>query len=69
VDMRLEVVVIPVADADRALGFCKALGWRLDADLATTPDFRYGSFLLLPGPGRERVVRPGDHHAAAGALT
>jgi catechol 2,3-dioxygenase-like lactoylglutathione lyase family enzyme len=30
VDMKLEVVVIPVSDADRATKFYKSLGWRLD---------------------------------------
>jgi catechol 2,3-dioxygenase-like lactoylglutathione lyase family enzyme len=32
VDMRLEVVVVPVSDADRAKEFYLGLGWRLDAD-------------------------------------
>jgi hypothetical protein len=32
VDMKLEVVVIPVADIDRAKQFYADLGWRLDAD-------------------------------------
>jgi catechol 2,3-dioxygenase-like lactoylglutathione lyase family enzyme len=40
VDMRLEVVVIPVSDVDRAKEFYQGLGWRLDADFATGPDFR-----------------------------
>jgi catechol 2,3-dioxygenase-like lactoylglutathione lyase family enzyme len=39
-EMRLEVVVIPVSDVDRAKDFYKNLGWRQDADLATSPDFR-----------------------------
>ena len=39
-DMKLEVVVIPVADVDRAKGFYKALGWREDADFAGAEDFR-----------------------------
>ena len=39
-DMRLEVVVIPVSDVDRAKAFYQGLGWRLDADFATGPDFR-----------------------------
>ncbi len=39
-DMKLEVVVVPVADVDRAKAFYTALGWRLDADVATGPDFR-----------------------------
>ena len=32
VDMKLEVVVIPVSDVDRAKRFYGSLGWRLDAD-------------------------------------
>ena len=31
-DMKLEVVVVPVSDVDRAKGFYQTLGWRLDAD-------------------------------------
>ena len=34
VDMKLEVVVIPVSDADRAKRFYDQLGWRLDADIS-----------------------------------
>src|SRR5687767_3028159 len=34
VDLKLEVVVIPVSDVDRAKQFYGGLGWRLDADLA-----------------------------------
>ena len=34
VDMKLEVVVIPVSDVDRAKEFYGGLGWRLDADCA-----------------------------------
>ncbi len=40
VDMRLEVVVLPVADVDGAKQFYLSLGWRLDADFATSDDFR-----------------------------
>jgi hypothetical protein len=32
VDLKLEVVVIPVSDVDRAKKFYANLGWRLDAD-------------------------------------
>jgi len=39
-DLRLEVVVVPVSDVDRAKDFYQGLGWREDADLATGPDFR-----------------------------
>ncbi|MGW7420352.1 VOC family protein [Streptomyces sp. NPDC054813] len=39
-DMKLEVVVVPVSDVDRAKDFYTALGWRLDADVATDGEFR-----------------------------
>ena len=38
VDMKLEVVVIPVSDVDRAKEFYGGLGWRLDADFSTSDD-------------------------------
>jgi len=44
VDMKLEVVVIPVADADRAKRFYGGLGWRLDADFAAGDAFRVVQF-------------------------
>src|SRR5690348_8996045 len=40
VDLKLEVVVIPVTDVGRAKDFYTGLGWRLDADVATGDDFR-----------------------------
>jgi catechol 2,3-dioxygenase-like lactoylglutathione lyase family enzyme len=40
VDMKLEVVVIPVADVERAKRFYGDLGWRLDADFAVGDEFR-----------------------------
>ena len=33
IDMKLEVVTLPVSDVDRAKSFYQSLGWRLDADL------------------------------------
>ncbi len=39
-EFRLEVVVLPVADVDRAKGFYEGLGWRLDADLAVEDGYR-----------------------------
>lgn len=39
-DMRLEVVVLPVSDVDRAKAFYEGLGWRLDADVADDAGFR-----------------------------
>jgi catechol 2,3-dioxygenase-like lactoylglutathione lyase family enzyme len=40
VDLKLEVVVIPVSDVDRAKHFYESLGWRLDADFAAGEDWR-----------------------------
>jgi catechol 2,3-dioxygenase-like lactoylglutathione lyase family enzyme len=44
VDLSLEVVVIPVADVDRAKEFYGDLGWRLDADVAPNGDVRLVQF-------------------------
>ena len=40
VDLKLEVVVIPVSDVDRAKRFYRELGWRLDADFTNGADWR-----------------------------
>jgi catechol 2,3-dioxygenase-like lactoylglutathione lyase family enzyme len=39
-DMKLEVVVVPVSDVDRAKGFYESLGWRQDADFSGEKGFR-----------------------------
>jgi catechol 2,3-dioxygenase-like lactoylglutathione lyase family enzyme len=44
VDMKLEVVVIPVSDVDRAKEFYASLGWRLDADVPGDRGFRVVQF-------------------------
>jgi catechol 2,3-dioxygenase-like lactoylglutathione lyase family enzyme len=44
VDQRLEVIVIPVSDVDRAKAFYARLGWRLDADFASGDDWRVIQF-------------------------
>lgn len=49
-DLKLEVVVIPVADVDRAKKFYQGLGWRLDADFAFDNGFRVVQF-TPPGSG------------------
>ena len=43
-DLKLEVVVLPVADAGRAKEFYRKLGWRLDADYDNGADFRVIQF-------------------------
>jgi catechol 2,3-dioxygenase-like lactoylglutathione lyase family enzyme len=50
VDLKLEVVVIPVADVDRSKVFYTGLGWRLDADFAFDNGFRVVQF-TPPGSG------------------
>jgi catechol 2,3-dioxygenase-like lactoylglutathione lyase family enzyme len=80
VDMRLEAVVLPVSDVDRAKRFYELLGWRLDADFATGEGFRivqftppgsaasihFGTGLTNTAPGSiERVVLVVDDIEAA----
>ena len=50
VDMKLEVVIIPVSDVDRAKEFYSRLGWRLDADFTAGNDWR-GVQFTPPGSG------------------
>jgi catechol 2,3-dioxygenase-like lactoylglutathione lyase family enzyme len=50
VDMKLEIVVIPVSDIDRAKEFYSRLGWRLDAEFGSGDDFRIMQF-TPPGSG------------------
>src|SRR3982750_5064786 len=50
VDAKLEVVVIPVSDVDRAKQFYSNLGWRLDADFPFDNGFRIVQF-TPPGSG------------------
>jgi catechol 2,3-dioxygenase-like lactoylglutathione lyase family enzyme len=52
-DMKLEVVVLPVSDVDRSKSFYTALGWRLDADIATDENFRV---VQVPPPGSPASV-------------
>jgi catechol 2,3-dioxygenase-like lactoylglutathione lyase family enzyme len=40
IDMKLEVVTLPVSDVDRAKDFYQRLGWRLDIDLVISDDAR-----------------------------
>jgi catechol 2,3-dioxygenase-like lactoylglutathione lyase family enzyme len=56
-DMKLEVVVIPVSDVDKAKAFYEQLGWRLDADFATEKGFRV---VQVTPPGSDASVIFGD---------
>jgi catechol 2,3-dioxygenase-like lactoylglutathione lyase family enzyme len=43
-DMKLEVVVVPVSDVDQAKLFYEKLGWRRDADFVVAADYRVVQF-------------------------
>src|SRR4029077_18647817 len=80
VDMKLEVVTLPVSDVDRAKRFYQSLGWRLDADIAVGDAFRvvqvtpprsassisFGKGLTTaePGSARRLILAVGDIDAA-----
>jgi catechol 2,3-dioxygenase-like lactoylglutathione lyase family enzyme len=66
--MALEVVVIPVSDVDEALRFYDGLlGWRLDADVTTGPDFRVVQ-LTPPGSGCSIIFGTGVTAAEPGSV-
>ncbi len=64
-DFRLEVVVLPVTDVDRARRFYEALGWRLDAEFAAG-DFRLVQ-LTPPGSGCSVIFGAGLTTAQPGS--
>jgi catechol 2,3-dioxygenase-like lactoylglutathione lyase family enzyme len=61
-DMKFEIVVLPVSDVDRAKRFYLSLGWRLDADFAAGDDYRVIQFTP---PGSECSVIFGKNVTAA----
>lgn len=62
VDFRLEVLVIPVSDVDRAKQFYLSLGWREDADFPIRDDFRV---IQMTPPGSPASVIFGSGITAA----
>jgi catechol 2,3-dioxygenase-like lactoylglutathione lyase family enzyme len=67
VDLKLEVVVIPVADVDRAKRFYEGLGWRLDADFASGDDWRLVQ-MTPPGSPCSVMFGKGFTPAAPGSV-
>jgi catechol 2,3-dioxygenase-like lactoylglutathione lyase family enzyme len=65
-DMKLEVVVVPVSDVDRAKAFYEKLGWRLDADFAHGNDWRVIQF-TPPGSGCSVIFGKNVTAAAPGS--
>lgn len=66
VDTKLEVVVIPVSDVDRAKGFYEQLGWRLDAEFGDGETFRILQF-TPPGSPASIIFGKGVTQAAPGS--
>jgi catechol 2,3-dioxygenase-like lactoylglutathione lyase family enzyme len=65
-EMRLEVVVVPVSDVDRAKQFYQGLGWRLDADLAVDDGYRVVQ-LTPPGSACSIIFGTGVTSARPGS--
>jgi catechol 2,3-dioxygenase-like lactoylglutathione lyase family enzyme len=66
-DMKLEVVVLPVTDVDRAKRFYEQLGWRLDADFVIGPAARAVQF-TPPGSAASIHFGKGLTTAAPGSI-
>jgi catechol 2,3-dioxygenase-like lactoylglutathione lyase family enzyme len=67
VDMKLEVVVVPVSDVDRAQRFYEALGFRMDIDYVGGEDFRVVQF-TPPGSECSIIIGDGVTSAAPGSM-
>jgi len=61
-ERRLEVVVLPVSDVDRAKGFYQRLGWRLDADFTAADGLR---IVQVTPPGSQVSVSFGKKVSSA----
>jgi catechol 2,3-dioxygenase-like lactoylglutathione lyase family enzyme len=66
-EMKLEVVVVPVSDVDQAKAFYTKLGWRLDIDYARDADHRVVQF-TPPGSEASIHIGKGITPAAPGSL-
>jgi catechol 2,3-dioxygenase-like lactoylglutathione lyase family enzyme len=66
VDMKLEVVVLPVSDVERAKDFYAGLGWRLDANFSGPEGFRVVQ-LTPPGSACSIIFGSGVTTAAPGS--
>ncbi|WP_327181584.1 VOC family protein [Streptomyces sp. NBC_01334] len=66
-DMKLEVVVVPVSDVDRAKRFYRTLQWRLDADFTTDEGLRVVQ-VTPPGSSASVIFGTGLSAAAPGSV-
>ncbi len=65
-EMRLEVLVLPVADVDRTKGFYEGLGWKVDAEFVGDDGYRLMQ-LTPPGSGCSIIFGEGVTSAAPGS--
>lgn len=65
-DMKLEVLVVPVSDVDRAKAFYKSLGWREDIDYVAGDNFRVVQF-TPPGSEASIIIGKGISKAKPGS--
>ena len=66
-DYKLEVLVLPVSDVDRARAFYEKLGFRLDIDYVASDTYRVAQF-TPPGSGCSIVFGKGITNAAPGSV-
>lgn len=66
-DMKIEVVVVPVSDVDRAKHFYQSLGWHVDADYVAGHDFRVVQ-LTPPGSACSIIIGTGVTSATPGSV-
>jgi catechol 2,3-dioxygenase-like lactoylglutathione lyase family enzyme len=66
-DMKLEVVAVPVSDVDRAKTFYERLGWRLDGDFGRGTELRAVQF-TPPGSAASIHIGKGVSTAAPGSI-
>jgi catechol 2,3-dioxygenase-like lactoylglutathione lyase family enzyme len=66
-DMKLEVLVIPVSDVDRAKRFYESLGFRLDVDFAANEEYRILQF-TPPGSSASIIFGKGVTSAQPGSI-
>jgi catechol 2,3-dioxygenase-like lactoylglutathione lyase family enzyme len=66
-DLKLEVIIVPVSDVDRAKAFYETLGFRMDIDYVASEDFRVAQ-LTPPGSEASIIIGTGITTAAPGSL-
>lgn len=66
-DYKLEVLVLPVSDVDRARAFYEKLGFRLDIDYVADDTYRVAQF-TPPGSGCSIIIGKGISSAAPGSV-